>query len=148
MRCPKPLERLILARAVPWEAHAELAWPRGWWRTRWDLPGKLNLHPRAHHSPPHSHLFIPDQEELDEEINNLRKELRVKVNRLYEAQGKCSYSGTCSVPGSRLVHQEGPEILWFHVFPQPLFHQFCSSLPVPAALSVSVWSCHPPLKPL
>lgn len=32
--------------------------------------------------------FFSDQEHLDEEINKLRKELRVKVNRLYEAQGK------------------------------------------------------------
>lgn len=30
-----------------------------------------------------------DQEHLDEEINTLRKELRVKVNHLFEAQGIC-----------------------------------------------------------
>ncbi|NXX76790.1 PDRG1 protein, partial [Urocolius indicus] len=34
-----------------------------------------------------------DQEQLDEEINNLRKELRVKVNRLFEAQGKAELKG-------------------------------------------------------
>ncbi|XP_064247161.1 p53 and DNA damage-regulated protein 1 isoform X2 [Passer domesticus] len=34
-----------------------------------------------------------DQEELDEEINKLRKELRLKVNRLYEAQGKPELKG-------------------------------------------------------
>lgn len=46
-------------------------------------------------------LLVSDQEHLDEEINNLRKELRVKVNRLFEAQGKHSCSGTFSVSGSR-----------------------------------------------
>lgn len=70
------------------------------------------IEPSSQGPPPSSSLppLIPDQEELDEEINNLRKELRVKVNRLYEAQGKRSPSGSCSVPGSRLVHQEGAEI--------------------------------------
>ncbi|XP_057221855.1 p53 and DNA damage-regulated protein 1 [Malurus melanocephalus] len=38
-------------------------------------------------------MLRQDQEELDEEINNLRKELRVKVNRLYEAQGKPELKG-------------------------------------------------------
>ncbi|EOA92656.1 p53 and DNA damage-regulated protein 1 [Anas platyrhynchos] len=37
--------------------------------------------------------FFSDQEHLDEEINKLRKELRVKVNRLYEAQGKAELKG-------------------------------------------------------
>ncbi|PKU34891.1 p53 and dna damage-regulated protein 1 [Limosa lapponica baueri] len=46
-------------------------------------------------------MLQKDQEHLDEEINNLRKELRVKVNRLFEAQGKLSCSGTFSVSGSR-----------------------------------------------
>ncbi|KAM8797962.1 p53 and DNA damage-regulated protein 1 [Eudromia elegans] len=34
-----------------------------------------------------------DQELLDEEINNLRRELRLKVNRLFEAQGKAELKG-------------------------------------------------------
>ncbi|NXA55105.1 PDRG1 protein, partial [Nothocercus julius] len=34
-----------------------------------------------------------DQEQLDEEIKQLRKELRVKVNRLLEAQGKAELKG-------------------------------------------------------
>ncbi|NXF14249.1 PDRG1 protein, partial [Smithornis capensis] len=55
-------------------------------------------------------MLRQDQEQLDEEINNLRKELRVKVNRLYEAQGKCSHSGTFVGPGSRHTCQEEPEI--------------------------------------
>ncbi|NXK80948.1 PDRG1 protein, partial [Amazona guildingii] len=38
-------------------------------------------------------MLRKDQEHLDEEINNLRKELRVKVNRLYEAQGKPELKG-------------------------------------------------------
>ncbi|NXY52436.1 PDRG1 protein, partial [Ceuthmochares aereus] len=38
-------------------------------------------------------LLVSDQEHLDEEINNLRKELRVKVNRLFEAQGKPELKG-------------------------------------------------------
>ncbi|NXR91476.1 PDRG1 protein, partial [Hypocryptadius cinnamomeus] len=38
-------------------------------------------------------MLRQDQEELDEEINKLRKELRVKVNRLYEAQGKPELKG-------------------------------------------------------
>ncbi|NXE88765.1 PDRG1 protein, partial [Menura novaehollandiae] len=38
-------------------------------------------------------MLRQDQEQLDEEINNLRKELRVKVNRLYEAQGKPELKG-------------------------------------------------------
>ncbi|RLV98817.1 hypothetical protein DV515_00010461 [Chloebia gouldiae] len=38
-------------------------------------------------------MLRQDQAELDEEINNLRKELRVKVNRLYEAQGKPELKG-------------------------------------------------------
>ncbi|NXK51024.1 PDRG1 protein, partial [Chauna torquata] len=37
--------------------------------------------------------LFSDQEHLDEEINNLRKELRVKVNRLFEAQGKAELKG-------------------------------------------------------
>ncbi|NXX41260.1 PDRG1 protein, partial [Tricholaema leucomelas] len=37
--------------------------------------------------------LVSDQESLDEEINNLRKELRVKVNRLFEAQGKPELKG-------------------------------------------------------
>ncbi|NXW20885.1 PDRG1 protein, partial [Circaetus pectoralis] len=37
--------------------------------------------------------LVSDQEHLDEEINNLRKELRVKVNRLFEAQGKAELKG-------------------------------------------------------
>ncbi|XP_072206062.1 p53 and DNA damage-regulated protein 1 [Excalfactoria chinensis] len=38
-------------------------------------------------------MLRKDQEQLDEEINNLRKELRVKVNRLFEAQGKPELKG-------------------------------------------------------
>ncbi|NXO00972.1 PDRG1 protein, partial [Rhinopomastus cyanomelas] len=38
-------------------------------------------------------MLQKDQEQLDEEINKLRKELRVKVNRLYEAQGKPELKG-------------------------------------------------------
>uniref|UniRef100_A0A8C2T2L6 P53 and DNA damage regulated 1 n=2 Tax=Coturnix japonica TaxID=93934 RepID=A0A8C2T2L6_COTJA len=38
-------------------------------------------------------MLQSDQEQLDEEINNLRKELRVKVNRLFEAQGKPELKG-------------------------------------------------------
>ncbi|XP_039575101.1 p53 and DNA damage-regulated protein 1 isoform X1 [Passer montanus] len=38
-------------------------------------------------------MLRQDQDELDEEINKLRKELRVKVNRLYEAQGKPELKG-------------------------------------------------------
>ncbi|KAM6298497.1 p53 and DNA damage-regulated protein 1 [Aegotheles albertisi] len=38
-------------------------------------------------------MLQKDQGELDEEINNLRKELRVKVNRLFEAQGKAELKG-------------------------------------------------------
>ncbi|XP_062479846.1 p53 and DNA damage-regulated protein 1 [Pezoporus occidentalis] len=38
-------------------------------------------------------MLRKDQEQLDEEIKNLRKELRVKVNRLYEAQGKPELKG-------------------------------------------------------
>uniref|UniRef100_K7F6V3 P53 and DNA damage regulated 1 n=1 Tax=Pelodiscus sinensis TaxID=13735 RepID=K7F6V3_PELSI len=38
-------------------------------------------------------MIQKDQEQLDEEINQLRKELRVKVNRLYEAQGKPELRG-------------------------------------------------------
>ncbi|XP_019365528.1 PREDICTED: p53 and DNA damage-regulated protein 1 [Gavialis gangeticus] len=38
-------------------------------------------------------MMQKDQEHLDEEINNLRKELRVKVNHLFEAQGKAELKG-------------------------------------------------------
>ncbi|XP_071615999.1 p53 and DNA damage-regulated protein 1 [Heliangelus exortis] len=38
-------------------------------------------------------MLRQDQEHLDEEISSLRKELRVKVNRLYEAQGKPELKG-------------------------------------------------------
>ncbi|NWU96070.1 PDRG1 protein, partial [Upupa epops] len=38
-------------------------------------------------------MLQKDQEQLDEEINKLRKELHVKVNRLYEAQGKAELKG-------------------------------------------------------
>ncbi|NXN12043.1 PDRG1 protein, partial [Indicator maculatus] len=38
-------------------------------------------------------MLQKDQESLDEEINNLRKELRGKVNRLLEAQGKPELKG-------------------------------------------------------
>ncbi|NWW81287.1 PDRG1 protein, partial [Climacteris rufus] len=38
-------------------------------------------------------MLRQDQKELDEEINNVRKELSVKVNRLYEAQGKPELKG-------------------------------------------------------
>ncbi|EMP33240.1 p53 and DNA damage-regulated protein 1 [Chelonia mydas] len=38
-------------------------------------------------------MIQKDQEHLDEEINQLRKELRVKVNRLFEAQGKPELKG-------------------------------------------------------
>uniref|UniRef100_A0A8B9ELV1 p53 and DNA damage-regulated protein 1 n=1 Tax=Anser cygnoides TaxID=8845 RepID=A0A8B9ELV1_ANSCY len=38
-------------------------------------------------------MMQKDQEHLDEEINKLRKELRVKVNRLFEAQGKSELKG-------------------------------------------------------
>lgn len=99
MRCPEPLERLILARAVPWEAHVEAARPRGWWRQSgtplclccvlWGVQPSSQSPPQSSSLPP----LIPDQEELDEEINSLRKELRVKVNRLYEAQGKPELKG-------------------------------------------------------
>lgn len=107
---------MILALAVPWEAHAEAARPREWWRQGGTLlclccvPWEIEL---SSQSPPQSSSLpslIPDQEELDKEINNLRKELRVKVNRLYEAQGKRPHCATCSVPGNSLVYQEGPEI--------------------------------------
>uniref|UniRef100_A0A8B9P0B7 P53 and DNA damage-regulated protein 1 n=1 Tax=Apteryx owenii TaxID=8824 RepID=A0A8B9P0B7_APTOW len=37
--------------------------------------------------------LLSDQEHLDEEINKLRKELRGKVNRLFEAQGKAELKG-------------------------------------------------------
>ncbi|XP_077688021.1 p53 and DNA damage-regulated protein 1 isoform X1 [Eretmochelys imbricata] len=37
--------------------------------------------------------IFSDQKHLDEEINQLRKELRVKVNRLFEAQGKPELKG-------------------------------------------------------
>ncbi|NWR56901.1 PDRG1 protein, partial [Bucorvus abyssinicus] len=42
---------------------------------------------------PTREMLRKDQEHLDEEINNLRKELRVKVNRLFEAQGKPELKG-------------------------------------------------------
>ncbi|XP_009469765.1 PREDICTED: p53 and DNA damage-regulated protein 1 [Nipponia nippon] len=48
---------------------------------------------QKHSVPPGTRLPWPDQEHLDEEINNLRKELRVKVNRLFEAQGKAELKG-------------------------------------------------------
>ncbi|CAM4546529.1 unnamed protein product [Lepidochelys kempii] len=38
-------------------------------------------------------MIQKDQKHLDEEINQLRKELRVKVNRLFEAQGKPELKG-------------------------------------------------------
>nr|XP_025962872.1 p53 and DNA damage-regulated protein 1 [Dromaius novaehollandiae] len=38
-------------------------------------------------------MMQKDQEHLDEEINKLRKELRGKVNRLFEAQGKAELKG-------------------------------------------------------
>ncbi|XP_067410077.1 p53 and DNA damage-regulated protein 1 [Emydura macquarii macquarii] len=38
-------------------------------------------------------MIQKDQEHLDEEINQLRKELKVKVNRLFEAQGKPELKG-------------------------------------------------------
>ncbi|XP_074868153.1 p53 and DNA damage-regulated protein 1 isoform X2 [Carettochelys insculpta] len=38
-------------------------------------------------------MIQKDQEHLDEEINQLRKELRVKVNHLCEAQGKPELKG-------------------------------------------------------
>ncbi|XP_025067968.1 p53 and DNA damage-regulated protein 1 [Alligator sinensis] len=38
-------------------------------------------------------MMQKDQEHLDEEINTLRKELRVKVNHLFEAQGKAELKG-------------------------------------------------------
>ncbi|XP_068006516.1 p53 and DNA damage-regulated protein 1 [Melanerpes formicivorus] len=38
-------------------------------------------------------MLRKDQESLDEEINNLRKELRGKVNHLFEAQGKPELKG-------------------------------------------------------
>ncbi|CAM2102228.1 unnamed protein product [Caretta caretta] len=37
--------------------------------------------------------IFSDQKHLDEEINQLRKELRVKVNHLFEAQGKPELKG-------------------------------------------------------
>uniref|UniRef100_A0A8C8VLG9 P53 and DNA damage regulated 1 n=1 Tax=Pelusios castaneus TaxID=367368 RepID=A0A8C8VLG9_9SAUR len=38
-------------------------------------------------------MIQKDQEHLDEEIKQLRKELRVKVNHLFEAQGKPELKG-------------------------------------------------------
>ncbi|NWU72076.1 PDRG1 protein, partial [Pterocles burchelli] len=38
-------------------------------------------------------MLREDQERLDEEIQGLRKELRLKVNRLFEAQGKAELKG-------------------------------------------------------
>ncbi|NXY85071.1 PDRG1 protein, partial [Alcedo cyanopectus] len=38
-------------------------------------------------------MLQKDQECLDEEIPSLRRELRGKVNRLYEAQGKAELKG-------------------------------------------------------
>ncbi|NXD86454.1 PDRG1 protein, partial [Halcyon senegalensis] len=43
--------------------------------------------------PQTKEMLQKDQEYLDEEIHNLRKELRVKVNRLFEAQGKAELKG-------------------------------------------------------
>lgn len=37
-------------------------------------------------------LFQTDQEQLDKEINDLRKRLKTKVNRLNEIQGRTSLS--------------------------------------------------------
>uniref|UniRef100_A0A669PFJ7 p53 and DNA damage-regulated protein 1 n=1 Tax=Phasianus colchicus TaxID=9054 RepID=A0A669PFJ7_PHACC len=47
-------------------------------------------------------MLQKDQEHLDEEINNLRKELRVKVNRLYEAQAP-THSLTAKLPPSSVL---------------------------------------------
>ncbi|KAJ1122965.1 hypothetical protein NDU88_001438 [Pleurodeles waltl] len=38
-------------------------------------------------------MIKKDQQQLDEEINKLRKQLKVKVNNLYEAQGKPELKG-------------------------------------------------------
>ncbi|XP_078507895.1 p53 and DNA damage-regulated protein 1 [Lissotriton helveticus] len=38
-------------------------------------------------------MIQKDQQRLDEEINKLRSELKVKVNKLYEAQGKPELKG-------------------------------------------------------
>ncbi|OWK03448.1 hypothetical protein Celaphus_00007860 [Cervus elaphus hippelaphus] len=38
-------------------------------------------------------LSLTDQEHLDKEIERLRKQLKVKVNRLFEAQGKPELKG-------------------------------------------------------
>uniref|UniRef100_A0A8C3KNK8 p53 and DNA damage-regulated protein 1 n=1 Tax=Calidris pygmaea TaxID=425635 RepID=A0A8C3KNK8_9CHAR len=76
-------------------------------------------------------MLQKDQEHLDEEINNLRKELRVKVNRLFEAQGKLSCSGTFSVSGCQEEDPETPELC---VFLQPLSRWLCYSCPAPAVL--------------
>lgn len=84
-------------------------------------------------SPPLS-LPVSDQEHLDEEINNLRKELRVKVNRLFEAQGKRSGSGTfCLSEQMSRVRRV-----------QKLLSSGCScSLSLTPSL-LPLWSCHPP----
>ncbi|XP_071969621.1 p53 and DNA damage-regulated protein 1 [Engystomops pustulosus] len=37
--------------------------------------------------------FLTDQEKIDEEILNLRSQLKVKVNQLYEVQGKSELKG-------------------------------------------------------
>ncbi|XP_072917580.1 p53 and DNA damage-regulated protein 1 isoform X2 [Hemitrygon akajei] len=44
-----------------------------------------------------------DQEQLDEEIRKLNKQLKVKVNRLNEAQGKSEIKGFDLTP---LTHEE------------------------------------------
>uniref|UniRef100_A0A8C0Z7T7 P53 and DNA damage regulated 1 n=1 Tax=Cyanistes caeruleus TaxID=156563 RepID=A0A8C0Z7T7_CYACU len=73
--------------------------PRGWWRwggtslclccVPWEIEPSSQSPLQSSSLPP----LFPDQEELDEAINNLRKELRVKVNQLYEAQGKPELKG-------------------------------------------------------
>ncbi|MEE6506491.1 hypothetical protein FKM82_007697 [Ascaphus truei] len=46
-------------------------------------------------------MIEKDQEQLDAEIDQLRKQLKVKVNRLYEAQGKPELKGYNIAPLSR-----------------------------------------------
>lgn len=87
-------------------------------------------------SPPLS-LFVSDQEHLDEEINNLRKELRVKVNRLFEAQGKCCHSGTFCLCEQMLHVRRVQKLLSSGCS--------CSLSLTPSLLPLPLWSCHPPV---
>uniref|UniRef100_A0A8C4JBA7 p53 and DNA damage-regulated protein 1 n=1 Tax=Dromaius novaehollandiae TaxID=8790 RepID=A0A8C4JBA7_DRONO len=73
-------------------------------------------------------MMQKDQEHLDEEINKLRKELRGKVNRLFEAQGR--------YPRSRALSANARE--------QPLRGRSCSgALSVPGATFPLAFCFHP-----